>query len=369
MIKDEHRVIIFSFVGGMSLWIIDAFIDSVFFSHGSFPDLLILDLSFHEFYLRSLFLLSFVVFGFVISRMLAKRRKAEEALRKSEEKYRSLVESAEDSIYLVDRNYRYLFINKKHLSRLKLPAGRIVGKSYGDLHLPEETKEFAEKVDEVFKTGESIQHEHRSMRDDRYFLRTFSPVIDPEGKILAVTVVSKHITDRKMIEEDLRTLSLTDELTALYNRRGFLTLAEQQMKIAGRLNKKLLLLFADFDGLKLINDTLGHQEGDKALTETAALLRESFRESDIIARIGGDEFAVLFTENIAGDSEMLASRLQGNINKRNLRADSSYRLSISTGVVHCDPAFPESVEGLLLQADKLMYEKKKLKKSNLPPSG
>ncbi|MCL0094255.1 PAS domain S-box protein, partial [Dehalococcoidia bacterium] len=132
------------------------------------------------------------------------RERAEEALRESEEKYRSLVESTEDSIYLVDRDCRYLFVNNKHLSRIGLSMEEIRGRRYGELHSEEDTKEFAERVEEVFETGKSVPHEHRSRRDNRYFLRTFSPVNDSEGRTTAVTVVSKDITERKLAEEALR---------------------------------------------------------------------------------------------------------------------------------------------------------------------
>ena len=123
-------------------------------------------------------------------------------LETSEEKYRSLVESTEDSIYLVDGGCRYLFINDNHLSRIGLPVENVIGRTYGELHSIEDEKEFAEKVEEVFETGKSVQHEHRSRRDNRYFLRTLSSVKDSEGRTTAVTVISKDITEHKRAEEE-----------------------------------------------------------------------------------------------------------------------------------------------------------------------
>jgi PAS domain S-box-containing protein len=133
---------------------------------------------------------------------ITERKAAEAALRKSEEEYRSLVESTEDSVYLVDRDCRYLFINGKHLSRIGMPKDQVICKTYGELHSKDETEEFAGIVEEVFDTGKSVQHEHRSRWDNRYALRTLSSVKDSEGRTIAVTVVSKDISERKEAEEE-----------------------------------------------------------------------------------------------------------------------------------------------------------------------
>ena len=139
-----------------------------------------------------------------IARDITERKRVEEALRESGEKYRSLVESTEDSIYLVDRNCAYQFMNKNHLSRFGGPVDEVVGREYGYFHSAEETKEFTKRVKEVFETGKSITSEYRSERDGGYFLRTLSPVKKPDGKITNVTVISKNITERKRAEEELR---------------------------------------------------------------------------------------------------------------------------------------------------------------------
>jgi len=135
---------------------------------------------------------------------LTERVQAEEALRDSGEKYRSLVESTEDSVYLVDRDCRYLFMNEKHLSRFDLPADKVIGRAYRKFHPKKETKQFAEKVKEVFETDKSLWYEYRSQRDSGYFLRTLSPVKEPDGRTTAVTVVSKDITGLKRTEKALR---------------------------------------------------------------------------------------------------------------------------------------------------------------------
>ena len=164
------------------------------------------------------------------------------------------------------------------------------------------------------------------------------------------------------MEEELRALSLVDELTGLYNRRGFLTLVRQQTKIADRLGKEMLLIFADMDKMKLINDTLGHKEGDRALIDTANILRKSLRDSDIIARFGGDEFIVLAMEACSKHAEIIYGHLQDNIKSHNEKEGRPYKISLSLGSVCYVPG--SSIEELLVQADQLMYEDKQKKQVN-----
>ena len=163
-------------------------------------------------------------------------------------------------------------------------------------------------------------------------------------------------------KEALIALSLRDELTGLYNRRGFMTLAEQQLKVANRAKKGLLMIFADIDGMKDINDTLGHMQGDSALIDTAEILRKTFRESDIIARYGGDEFIILSIENTESGAELFENRLREHLEYHNKHESSTYTLSLSTGFARYDPENPLSIEDLLVEADHIMYDKKNVKK-------
>jgi diguanylate cyclase (GGDEF)-like protein/PAS domain S-box-containing protein len=167
---------------------------------------------------------------------------------------------------------------------------------------------------------------------------------------------------RTRTEAELRELSLVDELTKVYNRRGFLTVAEQQMKVAHRTKKEMALFYADLDDLKRINDSWGHEEGDAALVEAADILKDAFRDSDIVARIGGDEFAVLAIDIAEGKAAALARRLRERIQVRNVEQPRPYPLSFSLGLSRYDPERPCSLQELLTAADRRMYQEKTGKK-------
>jgi diguanylate cyclase (GGDEF)-like protein len=178
-------------------------------------------------------------------------------------------------------------------------------------------------------------------------------------RLAALYAIAVH---RTRTEQELRDLSLVDELTKLYNRRGFMTLAEQQLKVAHRTKKEMSLFYADLDDLKKINDSFGHDEGDSALVEAAGLLRDAFRDSDIISRIGGDEFVVLAIDIAEGKAATLTRRLREKVAALNARPGRAYAVSFSLGVARYDPEEPASLQELLSLADRKMYQDKSSKK-------
>ncbi|MDB9511178.1 diguanylate cyclase [Kamptonema animale CS-326] len=173
-------------------------------------------------------------------------------------------------------------------------------------------------------------------------------------------LLEQEIQERLRAEAEVRQLSMTDELTGVYNRRGFFLLANQQLKIAKRTQMSCCLLFADLDGLKKINDSLGHEIGDRILAEAAYILKQTFRDSDIVARLGGDEF-VIFIPACSVDTENYQTRLQAALDRFNQENARSYQLSMSIGVKECVLDKSISLEQLLVEADELMYEQKRSK--------
>jgi len=205
-----------------------------------------------------------------------------------------------------------------------------------------------------------------------FYIEQKDPIDEKERKLYTmfakkIESILKELRDikrKKELEDELKKLSLTDELTNLNNRRGFLKLAEQQLRISDRIRKKSILIYIDLDNMKWINDNLGHKVGDKYLMDFADILRKSFRKSDIIARIGGDEFVVLCLSESENYLDKILSRLNKNIEIYNSTMDNPFKMSISIGISIYDPLKPISLEELLEIADKRMYEEKKSKKSS-----
>src|SRR5216684_4517633 len=172
----------------------------------------------------------------------------------------------------------------------------------------------------------------------------------------------RYAMERQRVQLELLNLSMLDDLTGLYNRRGFLTLAEHHARLAYRTGKPFLVAFMDLDGLKQINDTFGHQEGNRALVEAAEVLRDSFRHSDIIARLGGDEFAALMLEANKSSIGTVIRRVGQKLDSCNAMLSRSYDLSLSIGIVPGDTTRLSNIEQLLSKADALMYQNKQSKK-------
>ena len=175
--------------------------------------------------------------------------------------------------------------------------------------------------------------------------------------------LSDEIAERERLQDELRALSLTDELTGLHNRRGFMVMAEQISRLAKRNHQNLVLLYMDFNKLKYINDTFGHAQGDQALRDVARDLEQIFRRSDILARVGGDEFTALMTDCDLEFARIAIYCLNEKLNLTNTAPSRFYFLSLRIGLALFDPANPTSIKDLMERADADMYiNKQQLKK-------
>jgi len=176
-----------------------------------------------------------------------------------------------------------------------------------------------------------------------------------------------YAIERQRMQVELLNLSFNDELTGIYNRRGFLSVTQHQIRLANRTGKPFLVAFVDLDGMKQINDTFGHQEGNRALVQAANILRDSFRQSDVLARIGGDEFAIFVADASMDSAGTVTHRVQQKLDSCNADPSRRYHLSFSIGVVPGNDSQGCGIEEILARADALMYQQKRSKRSSRRP--
>jgi len=191
-----------------------------------------------------------------------------------------------------------------------------------------------------------------------YFSRDLLIIGTIDAVVVALIVtplaIKLGLIEQERIKDELETLALTDDLTKLNNRRGFFHLAEHLLKIAHRNKRGMYLMYTDLDDFKMINDEYGHAEGDRALQAFANLLTENYRESDIIARIGGDEFVLLPVGTTKDGLDVIKKRFYEVLASYNDTHDHPWTLSASFGLAYFDPFSPCSIDKLINQADKAL---------------
>jgi len=298
---------------------------------------------------------------------ITERKKNEESLKVSEEKFAKAFRYTPSlmSITTVEGS-RILDVNESFARVLGYRHEELIGNTTIELNLwrdPEKRRLFIEKLTQDNEVR-NMEVEVRKKSGDFCFVLMSAALIhlNEEPHVLSIAI---DITERKKLEEQLQAAAITDDLTGVYNRRGFFALAEQQCKVADRSKRRMSLLFLDVDNLKIINDQFGHRTGDQALEDTANILKHTFRKSDIIGRIGGDEFAVLLTEHTESDIKfVITNNIRKNFYHYNQKGHRKYYLSMSIGIAQYDPDHPCSFGDLLIKADAAMYKDKRNRKLN-----
>ncbi|HET6669622.1 MAG TPA: diguanylate cyclase [Pyrinomonadaceae bacterium] len=304
-----------------------------------------------------------------LNRFIAEQERISKALQESEEHFRTAFDYAAIGMALVSPSGSWLRVNHSlcdivgysetellesdfqaitHEDDLGNDLAQIYRMLSGELHTCQVEKRY------LHKEGQEV-----------WALTSISLVRDAQGEPLHFIFQIEDVTERKRAEGAIKTLSLVDELTGLYNRRGFLAFSEQHLISVQRANKSLMVVYADLDGLKQINDSFGHKEGDRALMKTAEILRETFRSSDVLGRLGGDEFTVFAAVEPEGGVETVMGRLNDKFLKYNSQSPSPYRLSVSVGLAFMHPDECRTVEDLMAEADESMYQNKRKKKSSV----
>lgn len=258
--------------------------------------------------------------------------------------FRNALDKSADGIVITNNDGYVLYVNSAAEFLFGRNEKEMVGSQFGFPLVTEDKTE----VNIIHKSGASIVMEMRIV------------MVEWQGEP-AYLASLRDVTVRKKNEEMLYNLSITDDLTGLHNRRGFFNLAERYLAEAGHAAEFFLVLFIDLDGLKTINDTLGHLNGSQALIDTAEVIRETFRDSDILARFGGDEFVILVKNAQMDYAEILMRRLQKNAESYSRNEKRPYVLSLSVGAANYDPSKPSTIEDLVNNADRSMYTEKRTK--------
>ena len=292
----------------------------------------------------------------VVARDITERKRAAGSLAQQA----AAMKASMDGMAIIDHSGVCIYLNDAYAKIFGYadPA-RLIGASWEMFYFEEELARLKEQImPAVWRDG--------SWRGEALGLKLSGGTLPLEISISSVdggglVQVVRDITERKKLEETLRNSSLKDDLTGLFNRRGLLKQAAPYFDFARRQKEKLLLLFIDLDGMKKINDDFGHNEGDNALIQTAAILNRSFRSTDIMARLGGDEFTVLVTDLNASKEDAI-TRLNENLKAYNASETRSHKLAFSIGVATLEPERMACFEELLEKADQAMYEQKRMKR-------
>ena len=276
-----------------------------------------------------------------------------------------VIDGTSDVIFVKDLEGRYRLMNEAGRSYLGLPPEAIIGRTDEELYDLELAASIRDADREVLRTEQTSVHEtvDTVRGTTRTFLTTKGPFRDGSGRVAGLFGIARDITDRKEAEraisemnEKLRQQAIIDDLTGLHNRRAFMAIGEHELRSAARSGQPLVVLFADLDRMKAINDTFGHAEGDCALRDVANILRASLRSSDVVARLGGDEFCALLPDCPPDQAAAILGRI-GDAARRH-RGTRSFELSLSLGVATHEPGTLETFEDVMRRADAAMYEQK-----------
>jgi diguanylate cyclase (GGDEF)-like protein/PAS domain S-box-containing protein len=288
------------------------------------------------------------------------RKSLYDALQTQNVYFATLFENAPEAIAILDEHDHIIRINGQFTTMFGYSEDESVGQNINDLIVPPEMVVEGKELTIRVAAGEKLRIEALRRHKDGHTLwvaiaATPFGVADQPGRVYAMY---HDISAQKRAEDDLKALLLVDELTGLPNRRAFITLSEQALKLAMRMERDVLMIFIDVDHLKYINDTHGHLAGDRALIDTARVLRESCREADIIARLGGDEFVALLTVESDQTAELVCERIKSRVLTHNQEVDRGYELSLSVGAKR-SKAEGTMLADLLAQADTALYEQKR----------
>jgi len=297
-------------------------------------------------------------------RDITKRKKAEKKLKKARKMFASLFSSSPEAALYHNKEGTIININPRFTELFGYTLEEIKGRNIdsGIIH-PSSKLEEGGKLTKKSLKGYLNFETIRKKKDGTLFpvsLSISNIVID--GKLKGGIGIYIDITEQKKMEEELHKLAHYDTLTGCCNRGYGIDLFKEQIKLAQRKKYPLLLAYIDIDKFKYINDTFGNKEGDMVLKEGVKLFKSTLREIDIICRMGGDEFLLIFPDSSPNDAPLIRERLSKNLEKLNQKLAKPYKIDFSIGLSCYNPSNPLSIEELIKIADENMYEEKSKKK-------
>ncbi|MEA2021449.1 MAG: diguanylate cyclase [Candidatus Caldatribacteriota bacterium] len=300
---------------------------------------------------------------------IEKRKQTEETLRESEEKFYSISSSANDAIFFIDNDDNISYCNKAAEKMFGYNKEEMLNKELHKLIVPAKYLKDHKKGFTAFQKtgkgpaiGKTLELSAIRKNGQEFPIALSLSAVKLKGKWNAIGII-RDISQRKEAEEELKKLARIDPLTGCYNRRYGLELLDRQLKLSQRSKFPLLLAFLDIDGFKLINDNFGHDEGDRVLREVTGLFKSTLREIDIICRMGGDEFLLIFPDNSLKKVALIRDRLQKNLSQLNKTIKKNYKIKFSMGFSEYLFDKQKTLDELINIADQRMYEDKKLNKN------
>jgi len=298
-------------------------------------------------------------------RDITERKKAEENLQKSQKELASLFKNIPQAVVYLDENSNIKNISPRFTELFGYTLEEIKSRNINDgmIHPPGKIEEGKNLDKTALSEGYFNYESIRKKKDGTLFpVSIFGSNIIIDGQLKGIIGTYFDITERKKLEKKLEKLAHFDNLTGCYSRGYGLALLEEQIKTANRKKTPILLLYLDVDEFKKINDHYGHKEGDRALKGAVKLFKSTLRKIDIICRMGGDEFLLIFLESSLNDAPIIRKRLSKNLEKLNQKLNRPYKIDFSIGLSYYNPSDPLSIEELIKIADENMYEEKKKKK-------
>lgn len=280
--------------------------------------------------------------------------------------YKDIVVSTNTLIWRTDTDGRFIFLNPAW-EKYGYKVEEMLDRPFSEFQLPEAAGHYVNAFRNCLIGESIIGHETTYFSKNGkevYLVINMIPLHDSSGAIVGTQGTAFDISERKHADELLQYISAKDEVTGLYNLHTFLSMTEQQIKSADREKKQMMIIYTGVDRMQAVNDELGQEGGDQLLVDVADILRKTFREADIFARTGEDEFVISTLVSSRNTEDMIMSRLGKNIEEYNADKGAAIKLSMSFGTSFYNPEQPVSIDEVLSAADDKMHEHKKSKKNS-----